>query len=56
VEAKIQELYGVAVLQYDQYVVPRDWVRKITQAVTCDEVLLAFIAQLPTRPHARSFR
>jgi hypothetical protein len=24
VEAKIQELYDVAVLQYDQYVVPRD--------------------------------
>jgi hypothetical protein len=29
---------------------PRDWVRKITQAVTSDELLLAFIAQSPTHP------
>jgi hypothetical protein len=34
-EAKFQELYDVAVLQYDQYVVPRDRVRKIIiKAVT----------------------
>jgi hypothetical protein len=30
--------------------VPRDRVREITQAVTSDEVLLAFIVQSPTHP------
>jgi hypothetical protein len=34
VEATFHELYDVAVLQYDQYVVSRDRVRKIIQAVT----------------------
>jgi hypothetical protein len=50
VEAKIQELYDVGVFQYDQYVVPRDWIRKTSQPETSDEVLLAFIAQSPTHP------